>query len=57
MTSGWTDDLGRWHADDCFFGCDGCGWIDAAGLWWPGPCPEDDQEAQEARSLGLEEPA
>jgi hypothetical protein len=35
------DDI--WHADDCggppF--CDGCGWIDARLVWWPGPCPDN----------------
>lgn len=38
------DDI--WHADDCggppF--CDGCGWIDANQLWWPGPCPDEHRE-------------
>ena len=41
-----------WHASDClgFPSCDGCGYIASDMLWYPGPCPPDDEPHQAARS-------
>jgi hypothetical protein len=42
----------EYHATDCggWPACNGCGWIDAEGRWWAGPCPESEQAAQQERS-------
>jgi hypothetical protein len=42
-----------YHAPDCaVYCCDGCGYIAADGLWYPGPCPPEDAPHQEARAGG-----
>lgn len=41
-----------YHAPACGGTCDGCGWIADDGLWYPGPTPDGEQEAQAARSEG-----
>jgi len=44
-----------YHAPDCDgSSCDGCGFIDADGLWRPGPCPPDEQPYQLTRAEGAE---
>lgn len=52
----WAQVLGdperEFHASDCrghpF--CDGCGWIGPDMLWYPGPCPPDEQRHQLSRA-------
>lgn len=45
-----------YHAPDCGGGCDGCGYIAADGLWYPGPCPAEDLPFQFVRAEAGELP-
>lgn len=42
-----------YHAPDCGGGCDGCGYIGADNLWYPGECPTEAGPHQQERAEGL----